>query len=87
MKHIVTILALVALVNFTIAPYSVAGEVKRQPLQMQEMVELKIEEANDFDIVEETEAGIQNGYGIFALALAVAVGYVVSEQINDDDED
>jgi len=86
MKHVVTILALVALVNFTIAPYSVGGEVKRQPLQMQEMVELKQLEAEAFDVVEETEAGIANGYGLFTVALAVAVGYVVANQIDDDED-
>ena len=85
MKQFVSILTLFALLNLSVANYSFAGEVEKKPLKLEEMVVLAQEEAQDFEATRKTEAGIQDGYGILALALAIGVGYLVYDQIENDD--
>ena len=87
MKTFVAILSLFALMNLTVAKYATAGEVAKKPLNLQEMVELNNEQAQDFEAVKDTEAGIANGYGLFTLALAIGVGYLVYDEIQNEDED
>ncbi len=87
MKIIVSFLSIFALFALTVAPYAQGGEVKKQPLKMDEAVELYQEQAQDFKEVKDTEAGMQNGYGLLGLGLAVLVGYIVADQIDDNDDD
>lgn len=84
MKNFVTFFLLLALFNLPMAGMLHAGEVKKKPLQLKEMVELAREQDKDYEETRKTEAGIANGYGILTLALAAAVGYVVYQQVNDD---
>ena len=86
MKHFVTLLAMVTLLNLSVAGYGIAGIVKKQPLQAQEMVALQVKQAADYQDIEDIEAGLQDGYGILFLLLVVGVGYLILQQMNDDDE-
>ena len=86
MKHFVTLLAMVTLLNLSVAGYGIAGTVKKQPLQAQEMVALQVTKAADYQDIEDIEAGIKDGYGILILLLVVGVGYLIYQQVNDDDE-
>ena len=85
MKHFVTLLAMVTLLNMSVAGYSIAGTVKKQPLQVQELVALQKKQAADHQDVEDIEAGLKDGYGILVLLLVVGVGYLIYDQANDDD--
>ncbi|MDA7673085.1 hypothetical protein OAK81_00980 [Verrucomicrobiales bacterium] len=87
MKQIFSIFAIVALVTLTFAPYTHAGEVKKQPLKIEQAVELYKKQAQDFEEVKHTEAGLQNGYGLLGLGLAVLAGYVIKEQLDDSNDD
>lgn len=87
MKKIVAFLLILACLNLPVASYLQAGEVQKKPLQFDEMVALSQEQIQDYEETRNTEAGIANGYGLLTLALAVAVGYLVYEQVNDDDDD
>jgi hypothetical protein len=84
MKHFVTLLAMVTLLNLSVAGYSVAGTVKKQPLQVQEIVALQEKQAADHQDVEDIEAGLKGGYGILILLLVVGVGYLIYDQTQDD---
>ena len=86
MKHFVTLLAMAALLNFSVAGYSVAGTVKKQPLQVQEMVALQEKQAADHQDIEDIEAGLKDGYGILVLLLVVGVGYLIYDQSKDNDD-
>lgn len=86
MKKIVAFLLILACLNLPVAGYLHAGEVQKKPLKFEEMVALSQEQVQDYEETRDTEAGIANGYGILTLALAVAVGYLVYDQINDDDD-
>ena len=87
MKHFVTLLAMVALLNLGVASYGVAGTVKKQPLQVQEMVALQEMQVADYQDIEDIEAGLKDGYGILVLLLVIGVGYLIVEQLNEDDDD
>jgi len=84
MKKIFTFFALVAVANLSLASHSLAGEVKKQPLQLEEKVELTKQEAQDHPEVQHIAAGVTSGYGIIQLAAALGVGYLAYEQLNDD---
>ncbi len=86
MKHFVTLLAIATLLNLSVAGYSVAGPVKKQPLQVQELVALQEKQATDHQDIEGIEAGIKDGYGILIILLIVGVGYLIYDQINEDDD-
>lgn len=83
MKHVLTILLLLAMLHLPVAGHLRAGEIQKQPLQLEEMVELTREQMQDFAETRETEAGIANGYGILTLALAIAVGVLIYNEVND----
>jgi len=85
MKKIFTFFALVAVANLSLASYSIGGEVKKQPLQLEEKVELTKQEAQDHPEVQHIAAGVTSGYGIIQLAAALGVGYLAYEQLTDDD--
>jgi hypothetical protein len=85
MKNFFTVICLLAFLNLTFAKFSFAGEVEKKPLNLQEMVVLNQEQAQDFQQTRETEAGMQNGYGILTLAMAVVIGYLVYDQIQEED--
>ena len=85
MKKIFTFFALVALANLSLASYSLGGEVKKQPLQLEEKAALTKQEAKDHPEVQHIAAGVTSGYGIIQLAAALGVGYLAYEQISDDD--
>ena len=85
MKKIFAILALIALANFNFTTLSIGGENKKQPLQLEEKMELTKQEAKDHPEVCYVVAGITNGYGIIVLAAVAGVGYIVYDQISDDD--
>ncbi len=87
MKKIVAFLLILACLNLPVANYLHAGEVQKKPLQLEEMVELAQEQVQDYEETRNTEAGIANGYGILTLALAIGVGYLIYDQVNDDDDD
>ncbi|NNE90015.1 MAG: hypothetical protein HKN23_00060 [Verrucomicrobiales bacterium] len=87
MKIFTSFLTIFAILTLSFAPFAQAGEVKKQPLKIEQAVELAAEEAVDFEDVKNTEGGIQNGYGLMGLALAVLAGYFIKEQIDDEDED
>jgi len=84
MKHFVTLLVIVTLLNLGVAGYAVAGPVEKQPLQIQEMVALQEKQAADHKDIEDIEAGIKDGYGILILLLVVGVGYLVYDQVQSD---
>jgi hypothetical protein len=84
MKKFFAILALVALTNFNLATLSIGGENKKQPLQIEQKVELTKQEAEDHPEVRYVTAGVTSGYGIIQLAALVGVGYLAYEQITDD---
>ena len=86
MKKIVTLLLIVACLHLPVAGYVRAAEVQKKPLQFDEMVDLAREQVKDYEETKNTEAGIANGYGLLTVALAVAVGYLIYEQIEDEDE-
>lgn len=83
MKKVFTFFALVAVANLSLASYSIGGEVKKQPLQLEEKIELTKQEAKDHPEVKHIAAGVTSGYGIIQLAAAIGVGYLVYEQVND----
>jgi hypothetical protein len=83
MKKIFAILALIALANFNFTALSIGGENKKQPLQLEEKVELTKQEAKDHPEVRYVVGGITNGYGIIMLAAIVGAGYLAFDQIND----
>ena len=85
MKHFVSFFTILAVLNLSFANFSIGGEVEKKPLKLEEMVVLAQEEARDFEETRETEAGVQNGYGMLALALAIGVGYLVYDQIENRD--
>ena len=85
MKKIFAILALVALANFNLATLSIGGENKKQPLQLEEKVELTKQEAKDHPELRYVAAGVTSGYGIIQLAAIVGAGYIAYEQLTDDD--
>lgn len=88
MKKFVALLSILALFSVTFAPYSAtAGEVKKQPLKLDEAMELYQEQSADFTQIQDTEAGIKNGYGILGLALIAVVAVVAIEQIEKDSDD
>ena len=87
MKKLVTLLLILAFVHLPVAGYLRAAEVQKKPLNLEEMVGLAREQVKDYEETKTTEAGIANGYGILTLALAIAVGYLVYEQIQDKDDD
>jgi len=87
MKKLVTLLLILAFVHLPVSGYLRAAEVQKKPLNLEEMVGLAREQVKDFEETKNTEAGIANGYGILTLALVIAVGYVVYEQIQDRDDD
>jgi len=84
MKKFTTFFLFLALTNLPMAGYLRAGEVKKKPLQLEEMVELAREQDKDYEETRNIEAGIANGYGIMTLALAAVVVFVVSEQLSND---
>jgi hypothetical protein len=85
MKKFFAILALVALANVNLATLSIGGENKKQPLQMEEKVELAKQEAKDHPEVRYITAGVTSGYGIVQLAAMVGAGYLAYDQFTDDD--
>ena len=85
MKKFFAILALIALANFNLATLSIGGENKKQPLQLEEKVELTKQEAKDHPEVRYVTAGVTSGYGIIQLAAIVGVGYLAYDQLTDDD--
>ncbi|MCB1232538.1 MAG: hypothetical protein KDN19_19985 [Verrucomicrobiae bacterium] len=87
MKKIVAFLLILACLNLPVANYLRAGEVQKKPLKFDEMVELAKEQVQDYAETRDTEAGIANGYGLLTLALAIGVGYLVYDQVNNNDED
>jgi hypothetical protein len=87
MKKIVTLLLILACLHLPVAGYLRAAEVQKKPLQLEEMVVLAREQVQDYEETKNTEAGIANGYGLLTLALAIAVGYLVYEQIEDKDNE
>lgn len=87
MKKIVASLLILAFLNLPVANYLRAGEVQKKPLQIEEMVDLAREQVKDYEETKNTEAGIANGYGILTLALAVGVGYLIYNEVQDDDDD
>lgn len=84
MKKFFATLALVALANFNFTSLSVAGENKKQPLQLEEKIELVKQEAEDHPEVRYIAAGLTNGYGIIQLAAIVGAGYLAYDQISGD---
>ena len=84
MKKFFTFFALAAVANLSLASYSIGGEVKKQPLQLEEKVELTKQEAQDHPEVQHIAAGVTSGYGIIQLAAALGVGYLAYEQLTDD---
>lgn len=83
MKHFVSILTLFAILNLSFANFTLGGEVEKKPLKLEEMVVLAQEEARDFEKTRDTEAGLQDGYGILSLALVAVVAYVIIDQVQD----
>jgi len=58
-----------------LAPVSLtAGEIEKEPLNFAEITDLIAEEQVDRAQIEETEAGIQDGAGLFAAAV---IGLIV----------
>ena len=87
MKHFVTILAMVTMLNLSVAGYGVAGTVKKQPLKVQEMVALQEMQTADYQDIKDIEAGLKDGYGILILLLVVGVGYLIYDQTKGEDSD
>ncbi len=87
MKKIVAFMLILAFLNLPVASSLRAGEVQKKPLQMEEMVDLAREQVQDFQETRTTEAGVANGYGILTLALAIGVGYLIYEEVQDRDDD
>ena len=85
MKKFFAILALAALANFNLTTLSIGGENKKQPLQLEEKVELTKQEAEDHPEVRYVAAGVTSGYGIIQLAAIVGAGYLAYDQIEGDD--
>ena len=85
MKKFFAIFALVALANFNFTALSIGGENKKQPLQLEEKVELTKQEAKDHPEVRYVTAGVTSGYGIIQLAALVGAGYLAYDQFTDDD--
>lgn len=84
MKQIFSIFLVLAMLNLSFANFSFGREVEKKPLKLEEMVELAKEQAKDYQETRETDAGLQDGYGILALAMAAAIGYFVYDQIQND---
>jgi hypothetical protein len=84
MKHFVSILTLFAILNLSFANFSLGGEVEKKPLKLEEMFVLAQEEVQDFEKTRDTEAGLNDGYGILALALIGVVTWVIVDQVNED---
>jgi hypothetical protein len=84
MKHFFKVLLVIALANVALGTVSYGGEVKKQPLKMEEKQELSEEEAKDHPDVRHVAAGLTSGYGIIQLAAAVGIGYLVYDQIEGD---
>lgn len=85
MKQFFSVFLVLAMLNLSFANFSFGGEVEKKPLQLEEMIELAKEQANDYQETRETDAGLKDGYGVLALAMAAAIGYFVYDQIQDDD--
>ncbi len=84
MKKFFAILALVALATFNFTASSIGGENKKQPLQLEEKLELTKQEAKDHPEVRYVVAGLTNGYGIIQLAAIAGAGYLAYDQISGD---
>ncbi len=74
---------MVTLLNLSVAGYSIAGTVKKQPLQVQEIVALHEQQAADHQDIEDIEAGLKGGYGVLILLMVVGVGYLIYDQTQD----
>lgn len=83
MKKFFTFFVLVTLANLSLASYSIGGEIKKQPLQLEEKIELTKQEAEDHPEVQHIAAGVASGYGIIQLAAILGVGYLVYDQLKD----
>jgi hypothetical protein len=86
MKKLFTLFLMAACLHLPVAAHLRAGEIKKKPLNLDEMVVLAREQVKDYEETKNTEAGIANGYGLLTLALAIAAGYLISEQLSDDDD-
>lgn len=86
MKKLFAFFALAAMANLSIASYSMGGEVKKQPLQLEEQAELSKQQADDHPQVRHIAAGVTSGYGLVQLAAAIGVGYLTYDQIFNDDD-
>ena len=85
MKLSPTFLSLALIASLAFAPLASGGEVKKTPLKIEEAVQLLEEQNADFEEVKHTEAGAQGGTGLLGIALALAAGYYIAENLDEDD--
>jgi len=77
MKHAFATLVIAFGLSVSAVPTALAAEVEKEPLNLQEITELVVEQQADEAQIENVEAGMKAGaglilIGIVALAIAVA---------------